>query len=339
MAIGQSSNLIAAMVMVGLLVSGSAQPWHAYIIIFVTGTTWALDYASRRALLGDIFSGKALTNATALDAGLVTGSNMTGPLLGTLLIRIFDFQGAYVGVVFLTLAALSFVVSIKAQPRPKSSTAGRGSPLSQLRDSWNLVRSNRVVLGAVLVTIVFNMMGWPFVQMVSVIARNELGSGEVAFGLLLSGLGAGSLAGASILAWAQPAGRGDVYTGGSALLMISAIGFAWSPWYALSLMFMFFAGVGLAGFAAMQPVIPLEAVAPEQRGRAMGAIVLGIGFQAVGMAIMGVVAEFVGPRESIAILSTLGLASILLLRTLFPALRDKRDSRASANWAGDRNAG
>ncbi|MDA1035453.1 MAG: MFS transporter [Chloroflexi bacterium] len=343
MAIGQSSNLIAATVMVALLVSGNAQPWHAYPIIFVTGTTWALDYASRRALLGDIFSGKALTNATALDAGLVTGSNMIGPLLGTVLIRIFDFQGAYIGVVMLTMAAFSLVVSIKAQPRPKSATAGRGSPVSQFRDAWILVRSNRVVLGAVLVTIVFNMMGWPFVQMVSVIARNQLGSGEVAFGLLLSGLGAGSLVGATFLAWSQPSSRGNVYTGGSALLMISAIGFAWSPWYLLALFWMFWAGVGLAGFAAMQPVIPLEAVPADQRGRAMGAIVLGIGFQAVGMAVMGVIAEMVGPREAIAILATLGIASLLVLRARFPALRDRPDPSIAAqrreNRANDRNAG
>jgi MFS family permease len=323
MAIGQSSNLIAAIAMVALLIGGNAHPWHAYIIIFVTGTTWALDYASRRALLGDIFSGRALTNATALDAGLVTGTNMIGPLLGTVLIRFFDFQGAYIGVMLLTITAFSLVISIKSQPRPQSATAGRGTPLAQIRDAVDLLRSNQIVLGAVLVTIAFNMMGWPFVQMVSVIARNQLGSGEIAFGFLLSGLGAGSLVGASFLAWTQPPSRGNVYTGGAALLMIAAIGFAWSPWYLLALFWMFVAGVGLAGFAAMQPVIPLEAVSADQRGRAMGTIVLGIGFQAVGMAFMGLIAEIVGPREAIAIMCTLGIASILMLRSCFPSLRDR----------------
>jgi len=323
MAIGQSSNLVATIAMVVLLLGGNAHPWHAYIIIFVTGTTWALDYASRRALLGDIFSGRALTNATALDAGLVTGTNMIGPLLGTVLIRFFDFQGAYIGVMLLTITAFSLVISIQAQPRPQSVTAGRGSPLAQVRDAIDLLRSNQIVLGAVLVTIAFNMMGWPFVQMVSVIARNQLGSGEVAFGFLLSGLGAGSLVGASFLAWTQPSSRGNVYTGGSALLMVAAIGFAWAPWYLLALFWMFVAGVGLAGFAAMQPVIPLEAVSADQRGRAMGAIVLGIGFQAAGMAIMGLIAEIVGPREAIAIMCTFGIASILILRSCFPSLRDR----------------
>ena len=326
MTIGQSSNLIAAAFMLVVLLGGNAHYWHAYIIIFLTGTTWALNLASHRALIADLFSGRALTNATALDTGLETASAMIGPLLGTALIRVTDFEGAYAGIVVLTVTASSLAISIKAQPRPKSADAGRGSPISRIRDSLALVRSNRVVLGAVLVTIVFNVTGLPFVPMVSVIARNQLGSGEVAFGLLLSGLGAGSLVGASLLARSQPSSRGNVYTGGSALMMISALGFAWSPWYLLSLFWMLLAGVGLAGFAAMQSVIPLEAVAPDQRGRAMGVIVLGIGLQAVGMAVMGVLAELVGPREAIAFMATLGIVSLLLLRMLFPALRDRPDS-------------
>lgn len=81
------------------------------------------------------------------------------------------------------------------------------------------------------------------------------------------------------------------------------------------------AGVGLAAFAAMQPVMALEAVSADQRGRAMGVIVLGIGLQAVGMAMMGVIAELVGAREAITVVGMIGLGCLLLLRALFTALR------------------
>jgi predicted MFS family arabinose efflux permease len=327
MAIGQAFNLATAAAMVILLSTGHAQYWHAYVAIFVTGTTWAIDYASRRALLGDIFEGRALTNATSLDAGLVTGSNMIGPLLGTAIMRVFEFHGAYVAILLLTIGALAFVLSIRNLPRASSATVNRGSPLAQISDSLTLLRTNRVLLGAVLVTIAFNMLGWPFIQMVPVIARNILEVGEVGFGLLLSGLGAGALTGAVILAWSQPASRGNVYVGGSVLLMASAAGFAWAPWYAMALVFMFFAGIGLAGFATMQPIIPLEAVAPDQRGKAMGAIVLGIGFQAIGMTVMGLVAELFGPRVAVSLMAAAGVFVLMALRFIFPALRDVRASR------------
>jgi predicted MFS family arabinose efflux permease len=160
--------------------------------------------------------------------------------------------------------------------------------------------------------------------MVPVIARNILGTGELGFGLLLSGLGAGALTGAILLAWSQPTSRGNVYIGGSALLMASAAAFAWAPWYPLAFAFMFLAGIGLAGFATMQPVIPLEAVAADQRGKAMGAIVLGIGFQAIGMFAMGIIAEIVGPRLAISLMASAGICVLIVLRLAFPALRDAR---------------
>ncbi len=324
MAIGQASNLTVAVVMVGILLTGMGQYWHAHVAIFITGTTWALDYASRRALLGDIFTGRALTNATSLDAGLVTGTNMIGPLLGTAVIRFFEFHGAYILICLLTVGAISFVLSIRNLPRATSAVVNRGSPRAQIQDSLNLLRTNRVLLGAVLVTIAFNFFGWPFMQMVPVIARNILGTGELGFGLLLSGLGLGALTGAIFLAWAQPSSHGNVYIGGSMILMVSTAGFAWSPWYLLAFICMFFAGIGLAGFATMQPVIPLEAVAPEQRGKAMGAIVLGIGFQAIGMTVMGVVAELFGPRLAVSLMAMGGIFMLIVLRTMFPALRDAR---------------
>lgn len=318
----QSVNLAAAIVMVVLLLQGWAEPWHAFAMIFITGTSWAIDYAARRALLADIFRGGALTNAVALDSGLVTGSNMVGPLLGTLLVRYTDFGGAYVGIALMMAAALLLVLGLRApvrQARPPE----KGSALRQIAEAAFIMRRNRTVLGAVLVTASFNFFGWPFIQMVPVIARDIIGVGEVQYGFLLSALGLGALVGAAIIASAQPVKKGNVYTLGSALLMVAATAYAWTPWYPGALGWMFVAGFGLAAFASMQPVIPMEAVAPEQRGRAMGGIVLGIGFQAPGMFVMGLIGELVGPREGVTYVALAGLVSIVLLRRIFPALADR----------------
>ena len=55
----------------------------------------------------------------------------------------------------------------------------------------------------------------------------------------------------------------------------------------------------------------------------MGAIVLGIGFQAPGMFVMGAIGEIIGPRESVTYVGGVGLVSIVILRQIFPALADK----------------
>ncbi len=319
----QSLNLAAALVMVVLLYQGWAEHWHAFAMIFITGTSWAIDYAARRALLADIFKGGALTNAVALDSGLVTGSNMIGPLLGTLLVRYTDFAGAYVGIALMMAAALLLVLNMRV--RVRQTRTEKGSALRQIAEAAFIMKRNRTVLGAVLVTASFNFFGWPFIQMVPVIARDIIGVGEVEYGLLLSALGLGALVGAAVIASAKPMKKGNVYTLGAGLLMAAATAYAWTPLYPLALGFMFVAGLGLAAFATMQPVIPMEAVAPDQRGRAMGGIVLGIGFQAPGMFVMGIIGELVGPRESVTYVALAGILSIVLLRRIFPALVDKGD--------------
>ncbi len=328
----QTVNLSASLVMVVLLSTGHQVAWMAYLMIFITGTTWAVDYAARRALLGDIFTGRVLTNATFLDAGLVTGSNMVGPLVGTTLIRYTGFTGAYVGIALLMLMGLALVLSIRVNS-DQTRTVSRGPVGQQLRAATSIMRTNRTVLGAVLLTAAFNFFGFPFVQLVSVVARDVMGLQEVAFGLLVSALGFGALMGSAIIASRDTVHKGNYYSLGAALLMVMAVLFAWAPWYPLALAAMVVAGLGLAAFAGMQPVIPLEAVTPQERGRAMGAIALGIGAQAPGTFLMGLLAELAGPREAITIVTLAGLMSVVVLRRIFPALADAAD-KATARRSG-----
>lgn len=322
--LGQGMNLAASATLLVLLVSGVAEAWHAYAAILVTGTTWAIDYAARRALLGDVFQGSALTNATALDAGLVTGSNFLGPLVGTVLIRVGGFASAYAGIVLLTVAGLALVLSMKVsarQPRAADDT----SPGRQVRDAVLLVRGNRAVLATVLLTAAFNFFGWPFMQMVPVIGRDILGASEIGYGMLVSALGLGALCGSMVIATVRPSRQGSVFSLGAMLIMASAAAFAWAPRYGMALACMFMGGLGLSGFAVMQPVIPLGAVASELRGRAMGAVVLAIGAQAPGMLLMGALAEAIGPRESVSGMAVVGILILVWLRLRYPVLRDIPD--------------
>ncbi len=160
-------------------------------------------------------------------------------------------------------------------------------------------------------------------QLVPVVATESFGASEIAYGLLISGLGAGAIVGSVLIATVQPSRKGDIYSLGAALFMVSELCFVFAPWSWLAFGCMFIAGVGLAGFAAMQPVIPLESVKSDERGKAMGAVALGIGAQAPGMLVMGIVSEVLGPTISIALAATMGLLFIVILRRLFPALCSK----------------
>lgn len=322
----QAINLAVTGALLLLLIADKAQPWHAFVAIFITGATWAADFATRRAYLADVFTGQGLTNAMALDVGLLTASNLTGPVIGTLLIRFGGFEGAYAGILLLFALALGIVLSVPPLPRP--APPAERHPLRELGESLRVMRDNRQVRAVVLITVALNLFGWPMSQMVPVIARDVLGATEVLYGVLAGAIGFGALMGAVLLAAVSPRRRGAVYTSGTLLWFVASLVFAASPWYGVSLLALCAAGVGLVMFSVMQPTMALEAVPPAQRGRAMGAVVVGIGASPPGMVALGFLAEAVGPQLGLALMSGAGIAVTAALWRVYPALRDRPERDA-----------
>ncbi len=317
----QMLNFTVVAGMTTVLFLDRAQPWHAYVIMFIAGCGWSVDFAARRSTLADIFKGPGLTNAVSLDSALLMGSNMLGPVLGTVLIRYVDFSGAYLGIALLSALALLLTLSIQRQLKA-TPQGGHESVASYVWGAVHLIRTNTNIRVAVQLTIAFNVFGWPVVYMIPVVARDVLGASEVRYGLLAGAVGMGALIGAVILASVTVKKRGSFFSLGSMGMLLAAMGFALSPWYPLSLVLLLTAGVFMAGFGVMQPLIALESTPPELRGRAMGAIVFGIGVQPVGTIAAGYLSELLGPQIGLTALTATGLAVILFMRLRYPMLRN-----------------
>ena len=105
--------------------------------------------------------------------------------------------------------------------------------------------------------------------------------------------------------------------------------FAMSDIYLVSLVLLFIAGIGTAGFTTMQISLALGAVPQESRGRAMGAIALAIGASPLGMLVLGQMAEVWGAPTALALLAGSGFFVLLSLWWLVPELRDH--SKKSGN--------
>ena len=116
-----------------------------------------------------------------------------------------------------------------------------------------------------------------------------------------------------------------VYTLGAALMLGAVVLFAVSPTYLVSLGLLLAVGMGLSGFATMQSALAMQAVAPELRGRALGAISLGIGAGPLGMLLLGNLAEVVGAPIALAAFAGIGCLLVLVLYWRLPELRARRE--------------
>ena len=320
MLVAQCVNLLSTAALAALIIAGQVEAWHAWASIFLTGTAYTMDFATRRAYYAEIFSGPRLVNAVALDTVALMGSSLIGPLLGGLLISLTGFQGAYAALVAMFLAGFVLLVTVHRGRTPREPSRGVGVAV-QVMEAVRTIRSNRALWAMLLVTVCLNFFGSPYFQILPVIARDVLHAGSVRYGLLGAAAGLGAFASSLAIASWRVRRRGRVYVLGAALMMGSIVLFAASSSYLLSLALLVLVGAGLSGFATMQPTLALEAVPPDFRGRALGAVALGIGAGPLGTLLVGNLAEWIGAPRALAMMSGTGFILVLALYAWLPELR------------------
>jgi len=316
----QSVNTLVALFILILIHLDVISYWHAYISIFITGCGWVLDFTARRALYPNLFSGHLLINAISLDTASLTGSMMVGSILGGVAITLGGFSAAYTIITVMYLIALLLIVNI-SKYHTENTPYDKSKLLETIKEYIETIKSNRTIRATFLVTVVLNFFGFPYMLMVPVIARDFLGVEEFLFGLLLSAAGMGALLGSLVIASINVNRKGLVYVFGSVLMLFALFLFSISTSYTTSLLLLFLAGIGTSGFGTMQVIIALSSVKPHLRGRAMGAIALGIGSSPLGMLLVGYLAELFGAPSALAMLTSTGVIIMSCLWAFLPDLR------------------
>ena len=326
MTLTQGIAVLASCALAFLMLAGTAQVWHAYGAALVTGACWALSFPARRAAIFDLVGPSVVTNAMALDAIGMNGSRMVGPLIAGLLIGLTGVAGGSVAVA--VCYALSYLFLL---PFPSGTVSNRATTrqpvLRNLLEGMAYVRDNPVILATVLVTLIINLLMFPYVPLVTVVARDVLHVGPTLIGTLQAVEGLGSAVGAAFIAFAVGLRyHGRVYVGGSLLSLLALFCFSISEWYIVSFPILFFLGLGMAGFATMQSTLILILAKDEMRGRALGVISLAIGAGPVGSLFIGAVANSVSPVFAIRAFALTGIVvlsvAVLILPRVMDATRD-----------------
>ena len=316
----QFINLAAGIVMLALLLTDMVQYWHSYFIVLASGLGWAFDMPARRSLVLDVTGRVGVTNAMALDSVGMHASRMVGPAIAGFLIQTTGVAGGYFVIIALYIISLAFLMGLRLPPReiqPISYNIARN-----LIEGFVYIRANRVLLATVIVTVLMNLLLFPYMQMVPIIAKETLNVGPGLMGILMGADGLGAIVGSiAIASFSQLRYHGRIYLGGSMIGLILVLAFAASQWFAVSLPVLVLLGLGTAGFGTMQSTIIVISASDEMRGRALGVISLAIGAGPIGALLIGLVAETTSPAIGIAIFAVLGILSLSVVSVLMPELR------------------
>jgi MFS family permease len=277
--------------------TGHIQPWHIYLMTFLSAAVGAFDGPARQAMFPSLVPRPALPNAVALNSLLWKGSALIGPSLGGIAISAMGTAGAFYAnaASFLVVVVTLLMLRVKAAPLPPR----RRHFFAETQEGFSYIVARPIILGITVMEAVASVFGLDH-TMLTIFASDILRVGAHGFGLLQSARGLGAVIGSSLyLAIGQKPFQGKI-------LFISAILygavfalFGVSPSFVLSLILMTFVGLTDTIWGAARGTI-MQMITPDKfRGRVMGVFQLSNrGLHPLGQVESGFLIPLIGARQA-----------------------------------------
>jgi MFS family permease len=308
-------------VLIGLLViSDLVQTWHIIFGSLVIGFAWAIDFPNRRAMIPDLIGIESVHSAISMDVAVMALMSGIGAISGGQLIPLIGAGECFlvIGFLFVLASMLLFLIGQVSQAIP----LGGGSFLGDIVLGIQYVINNKAILAVLVITIVLNMLAFPYRHILPVFARDILAIGPEGLGYLTGVAGIGAFISSIVLANLGSIKRpGIAFLSGSFGVGAFLIIFASSTNYLFSLLALIVHGLCMAFFGAFQSTILLKITSEEMRGRVMGILSLCVGTQPVGIMVFGALADNVGAPWVVGTAALLASVLILTLFYTIPSLR------------------
>ena len=288
--------------------------WHLALASFVNGIAWAADNPVRRVMVGEVVGPAQMSAAMSIDVGANNASRMLGPTIGGLLLAGIGISGAFT--VSVLCYGIALVAAMRLTHRNNIAPAeAAGAVLARMLEGLALVRRDPRVVGTLVITVIYNVFGWPFTSMIPVIGQDSLELGASGIGILASMDGIGAFCGALLIAFfARPVHYTRLYVGGVIGYLVMLIVFALAPSVPLAGAALLLTGLTGSAFSVMQATLIYLAAPAEMRSRMYGVLSVCIGVGPLGFLGLGLLAEAIGAPLATALSGVVGLAALVAAR-------------------------
>ena len=278
-------------------------------LALLSGLIASIEIPARQSMFIDLVGRDDLPDAIALNSSGFNLARVVGPAIAAVVIARLGIAWCFFlnAASFVAVLVGLFMIALPAyQPLP-----GRARPWVGVQQALRYMRDTPRVRALMVMVTVYSILGVPVLALMPVVAREMFGLGAAGYGLLLSFLGIGGLAGAlSLAAVGYRVSR-------TRLLIVASI-----IWPVLLILFAFtraaWAGyvllLGIGCTMILNGAIAnglLQQIVPDAlRGRMMaayGLVVVGLA-QVVGAFASGALADALGVRVTIAAGTALMLA-------------------------------
>lgn len=291
----QVLEMVQAILMAGLALSGLLEPWHVIALAMMLGVLVAIELPLRSTYLLELVGDRNdLPNAIAVTSLMANSGRLVGPALAGLTIAAFGEAFCFL------LNALSFVavivsfvmIRVVAQPSTAEPSAVLRGLHEGLRYAWHALPI-RLLLGLLMV---MGLLAAPYQTLMPALVKSVFGGDSDQMGYFVAASGLGGVLGTLFLA-SRASVRGLLRIIAAAALAaggaLALLAWSRSVWFALPLLMVI--GFGLLVTSVSVNMILQTIVDDDKRGRVMSLYTVAfLGMSPFGSLIAGAVADRIG---------------------------------------------
>ena len=274
-------NAVITIALAVLALTGLAQMWHVYAVVFILGGLMAVQMPARFALAADLVPREDMMNAVALHTSVGQMGNMLGPLVGGWAIQYID---TWAGIMINGVSYLLGIVFLMMVTRPAAATRRNSSPISDF--VGGIAHAVRTPMAAVLIFLsaTFGFFGMAYMQVVPAFTTEFLRLNAFQTGVFMVCRGAGAFMGSMVVAsWGDSKNKGLLMYLQLVICCVGLIAMAWSQWFWAACALVALVGsTSIGGFWPVSSSLMQLTTAPDMRGRMMAMMQLAPVFHFLG---------------------------------------------------------
>jgi MFS family permease len=314
--ITQSAMMTLAFILAVLTFLKIVKPWHIIILALLMGTTNAFDAPARQAFVRELVEPEAITNAIALNSAMFNTAIAIGPAAGGIIYAALGPAWCFTinGLTFIAVISALSAMKLKSSYKPKTNN----SPIMDLKQGIKYTINHPTIRYLILTVGIIALFGATFVTLLPAWAVKILHGDAKTNGFLQTARGLGALTSALFIASLGIFHfKGKLLTIGTFLYPIFIMLFASTSNFTLSLIFLYFTGMGQILIMNLSNSLVQTQVDEEMRGRVMGIYTFFFfGLMPFGALWIGTVANILGVRIATYIAASITLAYAILIYAL-----------------------
>lgn len=316
----QSGVMVVAGLYAILVGTDVIAPWSLLLLAAANGTVMSFIFPVRTAIVPSLVRRDDLANAIALSAASQNATRVLGPSLAGVLIAAIGVSGTF------AVAAVMQILALWATARLPSSaavaTSRGGTGWGGLTFGLRIVARDPFLASLILMALAPTVLVMPYLNLMPVFARDELGVGSSGLGMLLASTGLGTVAGALSVARSP---RLRTWSGAQAATAVGfaalVLAFALMPNILPAMLLLFAAGWASAAYLAMNQTALQLRVDDDVRGRVLSIYLMTWGTLPLGQLAIGALASRLGAPLAVACACSFAIAGIAYIARRSLALR------------------